>query len=66
MTENKNISKNCGRPQGRKKTAKIEISIEPDVKHEFMEILSSEGRNASTEICRWIRDYIKKNREHKN
>ena len=27
---------NCGRPAGRIKTAKIEISIEPTVKDEFM------------------------------
>ena len=32
-----NIKKNnCGRPAGRIKTAKIEISIEPTVKDEFM------------------------------
>ena len=36
MTGKKNS--NCGRPAGRKKTAKIEISIEPMVKDEFMEL----------------------------
>lgn len=50
---------NCGRPRGKIKTAKIEIAIEPEVKEEFMSLLQEEGKKASTEICRWIRDYIK-------
>ncbi|MBQ2922041.1 MAG: antitoxin [Tyzzerella sp.] len=50
---------NCGRPAGRKKTAKIEISIEPTVKDEFMTLLHSEGKTASVEIGLWIRKYIK-------
>ena len=53
--------KNCGRPAGRKKTAKIEISIEPEIKNQFMDILHGEGKSASVEIGLWIRDYIKKN-----
>lgn len=52
-------SKPGGRPCGRIKTAKIEISIEPEIKNEFMEILRSEGKMASVEIGLWIRDYIK-------
>jgi len=59
MIENKVFQKNCGRPSGRKKTAKIEITIEPEIKNEFMELLSSEGKNASAEICQWIRAYIR-------
>lgn len=54
--------KNCGRPAGRKKTAKIEISIEPAVKAEFMELLHDEGKTASVEIGTWIREYIKTNK----
>ena len=50
---------NCGRPPGRKKTSKIEVSIEPMIKKEFMEILHKEGKTASVEIGQWIRDYIK-------
>ena len=50
---------NCGRPAGRRKTAKIEISIEPTVKDEFMKILHDEGKTASVEIGLWIREYIK-------
>ena len=52
-----NIKKNnCGRPAGRIKTAKIEISIEPTVKDEFMTLLRKE------EIGLWIREYIKNNK----
>ena len=59
-----NIKKsNCGRPAGRRKTAKIEISIEPEVKDEFMTLLRSEGKTASVEICLWIREYIKHNKQ---
>ena len=53
----------CGRPAGRKKTAKIEISIEPAIKKEFMEILHKEGKSASVEIGQWIREYIKNRKE---
>lgn len=49
----------CGRPAGRKKTAKIEVVIEPEIKEAFMELLSSEGKTASAEIGCWIRRYIK-------
>ena len=47
MNGNKEI-KNCGRPAGRRKTAKIEIAIEPEVKDEFMNICYEEGLTAST------------------
>lgn len=53
---------NCGRPAGRRKTAKIEISIEPAVKDEFMSLLRDEGKTASVEIGLWIREYIKNNK----
>lgn len=53
----------CGRPPGRRKTAKIEISIEPDIKVEFMSLLHIQGKTASVEIGRWIREYIKNNKE---
>lgn len=48
-----------GRPPGRKKTAKIEIVIEPEVKSEFMNLMRKEGKMASIEIGTWIKDYIK-------
>jgi hypothetical protein len=52
-----------GRPRGRKKTSKIEVSIEPEIKEQFMTILSSEGMTASGKICNWIREYIKNHGE---
>ena len=54
----KNI-KQCGRPAGRKKTAKIEISIEPEVKELFMEICYNEGITASAHLYQYIRKFIK-------
>lgn len=51
----------CGRPAGRKKTSKIEVSIEPTVKEEFMQILHKEGKSASVEIGQWIREFIREN-----
>ena len=47
-----------GRPAGRIKTAKIEISLEPSVKEDFMSLLHSEGKTASVQIGEWIKDYI--------
>ena len=49
----------CGRPAGRKKTAKIEVVIEPEIKEAFMELIAREGKTASAEIGCWIRRYIK-------
>lgn len=49
----------CGRPAGRRKTAKIEVSIEPEIKDKFMTLLHKEGKTASVELCSWIRRYIK-------
>ena len=58
MNTNKEI-KNCGRPAGRRKTAKIEIAIEPEVKDEFMNICYEEGKTASTQLYQYIRENIK-------
>lgn len=55
----KNTSSTCGRPAGRKKTAKIEVVIEPAIKEEFMKLIADEGKTASVEIGCWIRQYIK-------
>lgn len=59
------IKRSCGRPAGRKKTAKIEVSIEPEIKDKFMTLLHKEGKTASVELCRWIREYIKKDENEK-
>ena len=48
-----------GRPAGRKKTAKIEVMLEPEIKEEFMRLIADEGKTASVEICSWIRSYIR-------
>ena len=46
-----NIKKNnCGRPAGRIKTAKIEISIEPAVKDELMTLLRKEEKHDTVKI----------------
>lgn len=58
--------KNCGRPAGRRKTAKIEVAIEPVIKEEFMNLLHDNGKTASVEIGSWIRDYIRDNRQKEN
>lgn len=57
---------NCGRPPGRKKTSKIEVSIEPEIKAKFRALLYKEGKSASVEIGGWIRKYIKDNWEDEN
>ncbi len=54
---------NVGRPAGRKKTSKIEVSLEPKVKEEFMQLIHDNGGNASVMIGQWINEYIKGNRE---
>lgn len=61
--EKKNEVRNCGRPAGRRKTAKIEIAIEPEVKEEFMAICYEEGKTASTQLYQYIREFIKMNKE---
>ena len=58
-----NNSNSYGTQRARKKVSKIEVSIEPEIKAEFMEMLHSEGRTASVQICEWIRGYIKDHRE---
>lgn len=52
-----------GRPAGRIKTAKIEISLEPTVKEEFMSLLHSEGKTASVQVGEWIKEYIAASKE---
>lgn len=52
-------AKTIGRPAGRRKTAKIEIAIEPEIKEEFMTICYEEGRSASTQLYQYIREFIK-------
>lgn len=58
-------TKSCGRPAGRKKTAKIEIAIEPEIKDMFMDMCHREGISASIKIYQYIRELIKQNKEEK-
>ena len=58
-----NKKANCGRPAGRKKTSKIEISIEPEIKETFMKLIHEDGKTASVEINQWIRNYIRQRTE---
>ena len=44
------------------KSANVSVRIEPEIKDEFMEILRTEGKKASSEIGIWIREYIKNNK----
>ena len=53
-----NTKRVVGRPAGRVKTAKIEISIDPRVKAEFMKKVHNDGGTASVVIGMWIHDYI--------
>lgn len=53
------IAKVAGGLQAGRKTAKIEIALEPDVKDEFMAICYEEGRTASNQLYQYIREYIK-------
>ena len=50
-----------GRPPGRKKTSKIEVALEPEIKEKFMQQMKEEGKTASVEIGLWIRKYIEGN-----
>lgn len=59
------VKTTCGRSAGRKKTSKIEVSLEPEIKEIFMNILHKEVKTASVEIGQWIRAHIKENMEDK-
>ena len=52
-------TKLVGRPKGKKKTAKIEITIEPLIKEAFMNSLHKNNQYASIVLRDWIVDYIK-------
>ena len=54
-----NEIKTIGRPTGRRKTAKIEIAIEPEIKEEFMTFCYKEGQSASMQLYQYIREFIK-------
>jgi hypothetical protein len=53
-----------GRPPGRKKTSKIEILLEPELKDNFMMYLHEENKCASVQIREWIVKYITNNEKN--
>lgn len=55
----------CGRPPGKRKTAKIEIALEPEIKNEFMTICYEEGCSASTQLYQYIREFIKTHKKER-
>ena len=57
--EQKTRQNTSGRPLGKRKTAKIEISLEPEIKDAFMNMCYKEGTNASVQLYQYIRECIK-------
>lgn len=51
-------SKKRGRPAGKIKTSKIEITLEPEIKEQFMQITHENNSYCSVLIREWIIEYI--------
>ncbi|QFF97573.1 antitoxin [Psychrobacillus glaciei] len=56
-------NKKRGRPAGKIKTSKIEITVEPKLKEEFMAIVHGNNQYCSILIREWIIDYIDRNKK---
>lgn len=59
-------NKKIGRPAGKIKTSKIEITLEPKLKEEFMKEVHLQNGHASVVLREWIIQYLeltKKNKE---
>lgn len=56
-------SKKRGRPAGKVKTAKIEITVEPEIKEQFMQIVHENKQYCSVVIREWMVEYIAKNKQ---
>lgn len=56
-------SKKRGRPAGKVKTSKIEITLEPKIKEQFMQIAHENNNYCSVLIREWIIDYIARNKK---
>lgn len=56
-------SRGPGRPAGKKKTSKLEVSLEPELKSEFMSLLKEENKYCSIVIREWIVNYIIENKK---
>lgn len=54
MSENIKV----GRPAGKIKTSKIEITIEPELKEKFMNKIHAQNKQVSVILRDWIIDYL--------
>lgn len=61
MEKNKKI----GRPAGKIKTSKIEVTIEPELKDKFMKEIHIQNKQVSVVLREWIIQYLEstKNKE---
>lgn len=57
--------KKRGRPAGKIKTSKIEITLEPEIKEQFMQIAHENNNYCSVLIREWIIEYIATNNAKK-
>ena len=55
------VNKGRGRPSGKIKTSKIEITVEPELKEQFMSIVHNNNQYCSILIREWIIEYIDRN-----
>jgi len=55
------VNKRRGRPSGKIKTSKIEITVEPELKEQFMTLVHDNNQYCSILIREWIIDYIARN-----
>lgn len=55
------VNKKRGRPSGKIKTSKIEITVEPELKEQFMTLVHDNNQYCSILIREWIIDYIVRN-----
>lgn len=57
--------KKIGRPAGKIKTSKIEVTIEPELKDKFMKEIHIQNKQVSVVLREWIIQYLEstKNKE---
>lgn len=55
--------KKRGRPAGKVKTSKIEITVEPELKNDFMSIVHEKNQYCSVLIREWMIDYVTRNKK---
>lgn len=55
--------KKRGRPAGKVKTSKIEITVEPELKNDFMSIVHENNQYCSVLIREWMIEYVTRNKK---